>query len=205
MATQLLGDKIDIHSGGEDLLFPHHECEIAQVEPLTGEKPFVSFWLHVAMVHHNDEKMSKSLGNLVMIDELLNEWHADAVRIYLGMHHYRDAWNHQPNELEWASTLADKIRQATVVKSGSKGRLGATPFQNSFNLALSEDLDTPAAIETINQLVDDILHASQAGMDILDAQKVLHDCSSIFGLRIEDDGPSTDVINGWNKHLKKFY
>jgi cysteinyl-tRNA synthetase len=90
MATQLLGEAIDIHIGGSDLAFPHHECEIAQVEPVTGKIPCVHFWMHIAMVYHEGEKMSKSLGNLVMVRDLLESWSADSLRLYLGRHHYRE-------------------------------------------------------------------------------------------------------------------
>ena len=82
MAVSHLGETIDIHAGGSDLVFPHHESEIAQVEPLTG-RPFVRFWFHTAMVEHEDEKMSKSLGNLVMVRDLLEQVSPDALRLYL--------------------------------------------------------------------------------------------------------------------------
>ena len=89
MATHLLGETIDIHCGGSDLVFPHHECEIAQSETVTGRQPFANFWVHVAMVGYEGEKMSKSLGNLVMVRELLTDYSPDAVRLYLAQHHYR--------------------------------------------------------------------------------------------------------------------
>jgi L-cysteine:1D-myo-inositol 2-amino-2-deoxy-alpha-D-glucopyranoside ligase len=94
MATHFLGETIDLHSGGSDLIFPHHECEIAQIEPLT-RQPFVRCWLHIGMVHHEGQKMSKSLGNLVMIRDLLSGWSADALRLYMGSHHYRQVWSHR--------------------------------------------------------------------------------------------------------------
>ena len=90
LSTKYLGNTIDIHSGGVDLCFPHHECEIAQVEPVTGVKPFVRFWMHTAMVYHEGEKMSKSLGNLVWVRELLKTYSPDALRLYLARHHYRE-------------------------------------------------------------------------------------------------------------------
>ncbi len=99
MATQFLGETIDIHSGGADLLFPHHESEIAQVEAVTTKTPFTRFWMHVAMVRFEGEKMSKSLGNLVMVRDLLDDWTPDALRLYLGSHHYREAWQFDPQKL----------------------------------------------------------------------------------------------------------
>jgi L-cysteine:1D-myo-inositol 2-amino-2-deoxy-alpha-D-glucopyranoside ligase len=72
LSTKYLGETVDVHSGGADLCFPHHECEIAQVEPVTGERPFVRTWMHTAMVYHDGEKMSKSLGNLVWVGQEAN-------------------------------------------------------------------------------------------------------------------------------------
>ena len=89
MSTRFLGPTLDFHGGGGDLVFPHHECEIAQAEALTGRSPFVRAWLHTAMVEHEGAKMSKSLGNLVMVRDLLKHWSPDALRLYLGRHHYR--------------------------------------------------------------------------------------------------------------------
>ena len=94
MAMGHLGDRIDIHGGGADLIFPHHTCEIAQSENATGVRPFVRRWMHGAMVRMDGEKMSKSLGNLVLVHDLLQRYSADAVRVLLLSHHYRDAWEY---------------------------------------------------------------------------------------------------------------
>jgi L-cysteine:1D-myo-inositol 2-amino-2-deoxy-alpha-D-glucopyranoside ligase len=118
MSTKFLGETIDFHSGGGDLIFPHHECEIAQIEPVTGKKPFVRFWLHAAMVHHDGAKMSKSLGNLVMVRDLLKTYSADALRIYLARHHYREVWSHSDSELSLAEEYSKKINQALLVQGG---------------------------------------------------------------------------------------
>lgn len=106
MSTSLLGSTIDLHSGGSDLLFPHHECEIAQVEGATGQEPFVRYWFHTAMVEHEGEKMSKSLGNLVMARDLLQDYTADALRLYMASHHYRHPWHYDAGELRVAQSLA---------------------------------------------------------------------------------------------------
>lgn len=204
IVTKLLGNKIHIHAGGEDLIFPHHECEIAQVEPLSGDEPFVRFWMHVAMVHHEGKKMSKSLGNLILIKNLLKSWNADAIRIYLLMHHYRNPWSHQTKELQRAASLTTQIRSAVSVKSGYKAKLESNSFQNSFTHALENDLDTPLAVEIIAKMTKRILAASKSGRDILDAQKALRICSKILGLRIDTEEPEPDVITGWNAHLEKF-
>lgn len=204
MATELLGNEIDIHSGGEDLIFPHHESEIAQTEPLTDDEPFVKIWLHVAMVRHCGEKISKSLGNLVLINDLLKTWPADAIRIYLAMHHYRSSWSHQKTELEQAMNIYTNIRNAVSMKSGKKAKLDPASFQHSFILALESDLDTLSAVEVVAKWANEIVAAAQSGIDILDAQRALQECSHILGLRIDPDKPDPDVIKGWNTHLSKF-
>src|SRR5690606_17845925 len=120
MSTLFLGDRVDVHGGGADLIFPHHESEIAQSEGATGQAPFVRFWLHTAMVRHEGEKMSKSLGNLIMIQDLRKSWSADALRLYLANHHYREAWSHNPDELEQAKRLAHGLAAAARAEGGAK-------------------------------------------------------------------------------------
>src|SRR5205807_6650995 len=97
LALRELGTTIDLHGGGTDLVFPHHECELAQSEAATGQ-PFVRHWMHQAMVGKDGEKMSKSLGNLVFVDHLLKEWDPMAVRLVALSHHYREPW-------EWDDAL----------------------------------------------------------------------------------------------------
>ncbi|TMC64982.1 MAG: cysteine--tRNA ligase, partial [Chloroflexota bacterium] len=92
MSMHYLGPQIDIHGGGADLAFPHHTSEIAQSEHFTGKRPFSRIWMHTGMVHQDGEKMSKSLGNLTLVSDLLKEHSADAIRITLLNHHYRYPW-----------------------------------------------------------------------------------------------------------------
>jgi L-cysteine:1D-myo-inositol 2-amino-2-deoxy-alpha-D-glucopyranoside ligase len=204
MATDLLGDTIDIHSGGGDLLFPHHECEIAQVEPLNEQKPFVRFWLHVAMVYHEGEKMSKSLGNLVWVRDLLKEYSADALRIYMGMHHYRESWSHNLRELNQASALDYEIRQALAIDNGKDGELDPTYYQETFHQALDNDLDTATALETVQEMVQTIINEGNSGKDIRRAQLVLRSFGNVFGLRMDNATPDPRVVQGWDQHLARF-
>jgi L-cysteine:1D-myo-inositol 2-amino-2-deoxy-alpha-D-glucopyranoside ligase len=204
MVTQLLGETIDIHSGGEDLLFPHHECEIAQTEPITGGQPFVRYWMHVAMVHHKGEKMSKSLGNLVMVRELLKEFSADAIRIYLGMHHYRESWNHSWYDLVGAGVLDRDIKRALSIESDSGKITNPFPFQRKFDLAMENDLDTPGTMGVIRDLVSQILTDIQTRNDISCAQEQLRQFGDVFGLQMDHSGPSEYVRRGWDEHLNKF-
>jgi L-cysteine:1D-myo-inositol 2-amino-2-deoxy-alpha-D-glucopyranoside ligase len=204
MATRLLGETIDIHSGGEDLLFPHHECEIAQIEPVTGVKPFVRCWLHVAMVHHEGKKMSKSLGNLVMVRDLLQEYSANAIRIYLAMHHYRNPWEHSWFELFQAKALDQQIQRALAAKSHPGKITNPFPFQRRFQQAMENDLDTPETLVVIQEIVKNILVDSQAKRDVTRAQDQLRKFCEILGLQLDYSSPSGYVLRDWDKHLEKF-
>jgi len=204
MSTGLLGDTVDFHSGGGDLRFPHHECEIAQVEPITGQQPFVRYWIHIAMVHHEGEKMSKSLGNLVMVDDLLKLWTPDALRFYLGCHHYRESWSYDEYELKLAAESSEKCRLAVLADGGSGDQFDARSYWLEFKTAMENDLDTPAAARVMRSLADDILQASTRGLEIDDAQRQLRAMADIFGLILERNSPEERVSDGWNEHLRRF-
>ena len=131
---------IDLHGGGSDLVFPHHECEAAQSEAASGE-PFVKHWMHQAMVRMDGEKMSKSLGNLVFVHDLLDEgYRAGAIRLGVLKHHYRDEWS-------WNDTLMpDAAARLERWKTAGDGDAGLVEVR----AALDNDLDTPAAVAAID-------------------------------------------------------
>lgn len=144
LALRELGTTIDLHGGGADLIFPHHECERAQSEAATGE-PFVKHWMHTALISKDGEKMSKSLGNLVFVDELRSKWDPRAIRIGIVEHHYRTGW-------EWDDDLmprsADRL-QAWL--ASADGRAGDAI--DAVREALDDDLDTPRAVAAIDDAV----------------------------------------------------
>jgi len=146
-----LGTTIDLHGGGSDLIYPHHECEAAQSQAATGE-PLVRHWMHQAMVRMDGEKMSKSLGNLVFVSDLAEEWDPRAIRLACVSHHYRDSW-------EWHDELVpaadERLRRWVAAGPGS----GALDRVRS---ALDEDLDTPGAVAAIDAAVDAGLGVSEA-------------------------------------------
>jgi L-cysteine:1D-myo-inositol 2-amino-2-deoxy-alpha-D-glucopyranoside ligase len=139
LALRELGTTIDLHGGGSDLIFPHHECEAAQSEAATGE-PFVRHWLHAPMVEFDGTKMSKSLGNLVFISELVKEWDPMAVRLAILDHSYRRPWPWHDGLLPDAAARLDRWREA----GDGDGGLAAV------RAALDDDLDVPAAIRAID-------------------------------------------------------
>ena len=108
MSMQELGPTLDLHGGGTDLIFPHHECEVAQSEALTG-KPFVRHWLHSAMVAYEGEKMSKSLGNLVFISDLLKVADPRAIRLALMHHHYRSGFEWHDTDIQDGNALLHRL------------------------------------------------------------------------------------------------
>src|SRR5579871_5360763 len=107
MAIHFLGEQIDIHGGGADLAFPHHTCEIAQSEHYTGKVPFSRFWAHTGMVYQGGEKMSKSLGNLTLVSDLLKTYTPDAIRITLQNHQYRYPWECSPENQKVTTETVD--------------------------------------------------------------------------------------------------
>ena len=144
MAAEELGSVIDIHGGGCDLVFPHHEAEIVQAEHLTGQGPFARFWVHCAMVGLDGVKMSKSLGNLVFVSDLLERYEPAAVRRYLLSHHYRSAWSYHDADLEDAAAGVKRWRDAA-------GGAGERPdLAEDFFAALDDDLAVPRALEVLD-------------------------------------------------------
>lgn len=204
MATHFLGNTVDIHGGGADLVFPHHECEIAQAESATAQSPFVRYWLHAAMVHHEGEKMSKSLGNLIMVRDLLRSWSPDAIRLYLAQHHYREVWSHNLEELERAEGLARKLRQAVTIGNGTGVPLDPSWLQTAFTQAMEDDLDTPAALRALERAAEEIVAASRAGREVQAGQEVLRRAAQVIGLVLDTERAEERVIAGWGKHLQRF-
>jgi L-cysteine:1D-myo-inositol 2-amino-2-deoxy-alpha-D-glucopyranoside ligase len=204
MSTRFLGPTLDVHGGGGDLVFPHHECEIAQAEPVTGCSPFARVWLHTAMVEHEGAKMSKSLGNLVMVRNLLKHWSPDALRLYLGQHYYRLKWNHDPDQLADAAQLAEKLRAAVTVSGGEGDPLHVAGAEADFTAAMDDDLSTPSALGTLASLADDVLAAARAGRRVEAGQALVRRLAHVFGLRLDRLDTEDRVTRGWDAHLQRF-
>ena len=186
MSAAFLGLPVDIHGGGGDLVFPHHECEIAQSELATGAAPFARYWMHVGMVEYQGEKMSKSLGNLVIVRDVLEKYTSDALRLYLFAHHYRSQWEFVDDELDTWEELANELREAVGVPSfGIDEALDVELHVDRFYAAMDDDLDTPAAIEQIREISRAILVADE-DVDTTDAQETLRRLSDLLGLTLAD-------------------
>jgi L-cysteine:1D-myo-inositol 2-amino-2-deoxy-alpha-D-glucopyranoside ligase len=203
MAIEHLGFPIDIHCGGSDLIFPHHESEIAEAEGAIGSEPFCRYWVHTAMVQLDGTKMSKSLGNLVMVRDILASWSPDAVRVYLASHHYRKAWNHDASDLARAQRLLEELCGAAAVQGGNRPSLDPSTHEAAFLESMEDDLDTPGALKALRELARRISDAARQGYDVKVAQQTLRTLSGILGLRL-DAGPDPLVGAGWERHLQRF-
>ncbi len=188
ISLKYLGDTLDIHGGGQDLIFPHHENEIAQSESFTGVKPFVKYWLHNGMVQFGKEKMSKSLGNLITIKEALEEYSADAIRIFILTSHYRSPLTYSEEALEAAKGGVERL--ARVIRrddpTGGKGEaLDAEPYRKQFIEAMDDDFNTPQALAILFDLASAINQAADSGMSIDKAQSTLVSLArEVLGLRL---------------------
>ena len=204
MSLRHLGQTVDIHGGGGDLIYPHHESEIAQSEAFTGREPFARFWFHAAMLRYHGEKMSKSLGNMVFARDLLKDHSADALRLALLNHHYRESWEFHDDDMQWAAALAERLRLASHLGGGTARRSLSTVHTPptdahvaAFKAALDDDLDTPHAIAILNAMATDVLNTHGEADE-------LRSLAGILGLRLDDPGQSPRVTDGWQAILARF-
>jgi len=192
MSSAYLGNHFEIHGGGGDLAFPHHESEIAQSEAASGQRPFVEWWMHAGMLHHEAEKMSKSLGNLVLVRDLLRTFSGDAIRLYLVSHHYRAELAYSQADLEAAAVTAARLRTAGLV-AGTGGLGDADPgslspvvrqHRDRFLEAMDNDLDTPSAMPQLMALATLAIEGHEPAQRE-EASRVVHELGgSILGLRL---------------------
>jgi cysteinyl-tRNA synthetase len=165
MSMRYLGRQIDIHGGGRDLAFSHHESERAQSESLTGDVPFARAWMHTGMVRYEGRKMSKSLGNLVLVGQALERAPAAAVRLYLVSHRYARDWDFRWSGLATMARFVERLRallEGEVRGAGAPTRgaaagagPGARALPAKFAAALADDLNTPEAMGLLRAAVRD--------------------------------------------------
>ncbi|HEY6437297.1 MAG TPA: cysteine--tRNA ligase, partial [Ignavibacteriaceae bacterium] len=164
MSCKHLGETFDIHAGGNDLIFPHHENEIAQSEAAT-KKPFVKYWLHFGFLNINKEKMSKSLGNFFTAREVLSKYSAEAIRLFLAQAHYRGPVDFNNELLDSAEKGLEKLKniQASINSALNKSKSGGVKpefefqiFEKRFTDALDDDFNTPQAIAVIFDFVKEV-------------------------------------------------
>ena len=187
MSIGHLGDSLDIHGGGQDLIFPHHENEIAQSECYTGVVPFVHTWMHNGFLQLGTDKMSKSLGNLVTIKEALARNSADAIRLFISSSYYRMPLKYSIEALDAAENGLDRLRQALKAEGKPGGVvLDAGQFRDRFVEYMDDDFNAPQAVAAIFDLVREINRGNEKGLDIRDAQNTLRELADVIGFTLKE-------------------
>jgi cysteinyl-tRNA synthetase len=188
MSMKYLGEQIDIHGGGQDLVFPHHENEIAQSESFTGKKPFVKYWLHNGLLQMGTEKMSKSLGNLITIRDALKKFSADAIRIFILSSYYRTPLTYSDEALEAAQAGAERLLRVASKESpgGKGGEFDVKSYSDRFIEAMDDDFNTPQALAALFDLARDINRAEEAGKNVVKARGTLRELGGVLGLTFKE-------------------
>ncbi len=188
MSLKYLGETLDIHGGGRDLIFPHHENEIAQSECFTGVIPFVRYWLHNGLVQLGEEKMSKSLGNLITVKEILEQFSPDAIRLFVLGSHYRSPLTYSEEGLWAAEKGIERLRQAARGKD--EGSQGATieidSFRQQFTEAMDDDFNSAQAVAVLFDLAREINRAHSQGLSVGRARQTLLELAGVLGLTLEE-------------------
>jgi cysteinyl-tRNA synthetase len=195
MNLRYLGEQIDVHGGGNDLIFPHHENEIAQTESLTG-KPFARYWVHNGMLQLKGEKMAKSLGNLVTVEEFLAKYEADVFRMMVLNSHYRGPLTYTEEVAVQAQAALERLRGGLrparpggdAASSGPNLGRAAQETREAFVGAMEDDFNTPSALAALFELVRSINQARDAGQPpelLAVGQAVLRELAGVLGLRLD--------------------
>jgi len=191
MSLKYLGDTLDIHGGGQDLIFPHHQNEIAQSESFTGKKPFVKYWLHNGLVQLGEEKMSKSLGNLITIKQALEKYSPDAIRLFVLSSHYRSPLTYSEEGLKAVERGREGLISAYSRVDPTKGKgqaLDAAPYEEQFIEAMDDDFNTSKALAVLFDLANAINQAGDHGLGFKDAQELFTNLAcDVVGLRLRRD------------------
>jgi len=216
MVRKHLGDTIDIHAGGQDLIFPHHENEIAQSEAITG-KPFANYWMHNGYITIDNEKMAKSKGNFFTVREILEDYEPEVIRIFLIAGHYRNPINFSRELMEQAKSSLARLNNARnnmefALENNKTGKMSESEkviftkleeYIDKFNAAMDDDLNTASALSVIYDFVKDI----NTEMNEETSKEFIEKCYNIYiklanvlGLLIEKEDESDD--NGISKEVE---
>ncbi len=188
MSMEYLGETIDIHGGGQDLIFPHHENEIAQSESFTSRQPFARFWMHNGLLSIGEDKMSKSTGNVISVRQALDEFSPPALRLFFLSSHYRNplvystqnisAQERALERLRYAANEELELAQGEVLEGGS--------YMDRFTEAMDDDLNTARALAVLFDLSRDINRGSEEGKIVSPARQALRDMAEILGIDLSE-------------------
>ncbi|MQF48664.1 cysteine--tRNA ligase [SAR202 cluster bacterium AC-647-N09_OGT_505m] len=188
MSLRYLGNTVDLHGGGQDLIFPHHENEIAQAEAYTGVRPFVNFWIHNGLLQLGEEKMSKSLGNLVSVKDALSTHSADALRLLFLTSHYRSPLTYTEEGVASSARALERLHNALQVHvdGNTDSQVNVDSYRKRFIAAMDDDLNTPQAIATLFDLAREINRHRETGAAAGEAQLALREMAAVLGLLLEE-------------------
>jgi cysteinyl-tRNA synthetase len=186
MSLKYLGETLDIHGGGEDLIFPHHENEIAQSESFTSTKPFVRYWIHNGFMQLGKDKMSKSSGNLVTVGEALTRYSPEAIRLWVLSSHYRSPITYSEEILDSMEKGIERLSRAACVdiEGSAETSMEAQPYREQFVEAMDDDFGTPQAVAVIFDLARDINRGHDEGLHVGKARKALLEIAEVLGLNL---------------------
>jgi len=183
-------DTLDIHGGGQDLIFPHHENEIAQSECFTGVTPFIQYWIHNGLMQLGEEKMSKSVGNLITVKAALSRYGADAIRLFVLSSYYRSPLKYSEDSLSAMQRGATRLRNAAKIEGSGSSDLSpvdSEPYRQRFLEVMDDDFNTPQAIAALFDLAREINRGYEAGAGTTGAIKILRELAGLLGLTLEEE------------------
>ncbi len=195
MSLRYLNERIDIHGGGADLIFPHHENEIAQTEAFTQAEPFAQYWLHNGLLQMGAEKMSKSLGNLVSIRDVIERHGADAFRVFVLTSHYRMPLTWTDEGMAASARAAERLSRAAWATGGTGDSPNVDVFRERFHEAMDDDLNTPQALAALFDMAREINRLAGEGANVSEACALLRELGGVLGLRLEqaESGGTGDI------------
>lgn len=194
MSVSLLGSQIDIHGGGQDVIFPHHENEIAQSELYTGNNPFVNFWVHNGLLRLSDddtEKMTRHTGNFISCREALDSHSSDALRIFFLSSHYRSPLTYSEEGVDAAERSLQRLKNSLREDNDQNSEseiLSATEFSDRFVSAMEDDLNTPQALASLFDLAREINRFKGTGISVSGAQSALKELGLVLGISFDNQG-----------------
>src|SRR6266540_1059121 len=193
MSYRYLGATLDIHGGGQDLIFPHHENEIAESEAYSSTQPFVRYWLHNGWLTFGEEKRSKSLGNIITSREGLERYGTDGIRLFVLTSHYRAPLTYSGEALESGKRAAERLRLAATLPGGEgpAADIEVEGFRERFVVAMDDDLNTPAGLAALFDLAREINRARDEGRSVEEAQAALRELAGVLGLTLREPEAAT--------------
>ena len=195
MSTRYLGTTLDLHGGGQDLIFPHHENEIAQSESYSGVEPFARFWLHNGLLSLDEDKMSKSIGNVISVKEALESFSPAALRMFFLSSHYRNPLVYSEQNLRAQERALLRLQNSANIV-GKKGNSSSPPsgeeYMEKFHAAMDDDLNTPRALAVMFDLSREINKRNDEDDDVTLLVMALLNMTSILGINTQQESFESD-------------